>query len=248
MELPTTRILALSLNDGILTVGLNNPPDNRLTHVTFQELASCLTVMASDEVRAVVIKGMGRNFSKGADPEELRTTNVSQQAALLRSGNDIFEALSRLTKPVVAAIDGACFGGGLELALACHLRVASERARMGLPELSLGLLPGLGGIQRLTRVVGEAAAMEMVLLGDLISASKALELRLVNRVFPRKEFEERTTLWVRTILSVPQRAIQEALKVFISAREKKEYELITLASEAFLKLLPEASPGLSSSG
>ncbi len=247
MELPSTRTLALSINDGILTVGLNDPPDNRLKLAVFQELATCLTVMKSDEVRAVVIRGMGRNFSKGADPKELRTTNLSQQAALLRSGNDIFEALSQLTKPVVAAIDGACFGGGLELALACHLRVASERARLGLPELNLGLLPGLGGIQRLTRVVGEAVAMEMVLLGDLISASKALELRLVNRVFPRKEFEERTALWVRTILSVPQRAIQEALKLFMAARDKKEYDLITLASEAFLELLPESSSGLSSS-
>lgn len=242
MELPATRALVLTLDDnGILTVALNDPPDNRLKRAMFEDLATCLKIMAADPVRAVVIKGVGRNFSKGADPEELRGADVAQQSALLHYGNEIFQALSQLTKPVVAAIDGACFGGGLELALSCHLRVASERARLGLPELNLGLVPGLGGIQRLTRIVGEAAALEMVLLGDLIPASKALELRLVNRVFPRKEFEERTILWVRTILSVPHRAIQEALKLFVQARGQKERQLMALASEAFLRLLPETS-------
>lgn len=246
MKMPSTGSLALSLDEGIFTVCLNDPPDNRLRRSMFQELERCLEVMESEGVRAVVIKGSGRNFSKGADPQELRDVDVSDQEGVLRYGNEIFHALSRLKKPVVAAIDGACFGGGLELALSCHLRIASDRARLGLPELNLGLVPGLGGIQRLTRIVGEAVAMEMVLLGDLIPAARALDLRLVHRVFPRKEFEERTACWIRTILSVPQRAIQEALTLFVSARDTKETELIGQAAEAFLRLFSKASSRLPS--
>ena len=243
MRLPETQWVQLSLQEGILTVTVADPPHNRLSSRVLKDFALCVPAMESDAVRAVVIKGKGRNFSKGADPEELRRMDAQGHGGLLEFCNELLWRLSRLHKPVVAAIDGACFGGGLELALACHLRVASDRAMLGLPELNLGLIPGLGGIQRLARVIGETKALEMVLLGDLIPAAKAAEWHLVNRVFPRKEFEERTTLWVKTILSVPQPAIQEALALFAAARSPREKSLVDDAAHAFLRLLPKASFG-----
>lgn len=247
MRLPETQWVLLDLQEGILTVTVADPPHNHLSTRVLKDLALCVPLMESDAVRAVVVKGKGRNFSKGADPEELGRMEPHEHAGVLQFCNDVLWKLSRLRKPVVAAIDGACFGGGLELALACHLRVASDRAILGLPELNLGLIPGLGGIQRLTRVIGETKALEMVLLGDLIPAAKAAELHLVNRVFPRKDFEERSRLWVKTILSVPQQSIQEALTLFTSARSPREKTLVDDAAQAFLRLLPRGSAGPGSS-
>jgi len=243
MTFPDTEQVRLSLHDGILTVLLANPPHNRLNARVLKDLALCVPAIASESVRAVMIKGQGRNFSKGADPDELARMEPDAHAAVLEACNALLWEISQLHKPVVAAIDGACFGGGLELALACHFRVASDRAILGLPELNLGLIPGLGGIQRLTRVIGETKALEMVLLGDLIPAAKAAEVHLVNRVFPRKEFEERTFWWIKTILSVPQRSIQEALALFAAARSQSEKTLVGQAAQAFLRLLPTAFDG-----
>ncbi len=241
MYLPETRRIRLSFENGILLLEINDPPNNHLSLQVLQDISECLDGIRSPNVRAVLIKGKGRNFSKGANPEELGLLSKELHADLLDSANRIFLEISRMTKPVIAAIEGACFGGGLELALTCHLRFAADNAFLGLPELGLGLLPGLGGIHRLIRVIGEAKALEMILLGDLVSAEKALEMGLVHRVFPRKTLMERVNLLIRTILSVPQQAIEETLSLIIASRSQQEPVWIDQASEGFLRLLSSST-------
>jgi enoyl-CoA hydratase/carnithine racemase len=139
----------------------------------------------------------------------------------------------------VAAIDGACFGGGLELALACNLRVCSRKARLGLTELSLGLIPGLGGIPRLIRVVGEAKALELMLLGDIVSADAALDLGLVSRVFPGEDFLRRTRMFVRTILGAGRDAVAELIDLVSAARQEHAADAARSAARRFVPLARE---------
>jgi enoyl-CoA hydratase/carnithine racemase len=164
------------------------------------ELDLCRDAMLSEKVDAIIITGKGKVFSKGADLSEIDSSSHAITIKTLAFGNEIYTFISKLTKPVIAAINGPCLGGGLELALACHLRVCSEKARIGLPELTAGVIPGLGGTERLVRIVGEGKALEMILLGDMISASRAFELNLVSRVFPKKDFFQKVLLFVNTIL------------------------------------------------
>lgn len=236
MNLPETKKIILSVHESILTIKINNPPNNQLNSEFFEDLSKCLDLMTSSYVRAIIFTTEGRNFSKGADLNEIVSSPFLFNRKTIQFANQLLNSISELKKPVIAAIRGACFGGGLELALACHLRVCSEKALLGLPELSIGLLPGLGGIQRLTRIVGEAKTLEMILLGDLIPSQKALEIHLINRVFPRKTFMEDVLLWVKTILSVPQKAIEETLTLVAMSRSDSEPHLIDKAAESFLQL------------
>lgn len=221
----------------ILILTISNPPHNYLPSNFFIDLDACRDEMLSEDVDAVVITGKGRVFSKGADLSELRSSGGGIDLETLTFGNEIFSRISKLTKPVIAAINGACLGGGLELALACHLRVCSEKSRMGLPELTAGVIPGLGGIERLVRLVGESKALEMILLGDMISASRAYELNLVSRIFPRKDFMQKVLLFVNTILSARKEALKEVLWLVDRLRPEKEGEHILETAGRFLGLI-----------
>jgi enoyl-CoA hydratase/carnithine racemase len=170
----------------------------------------------------------------------MRTESYGFDPSMLMFGNKIFSFISHLKKPAIAAINGPCFGGGLELALSCHIRLCSEKARLGLPELSIGVIPGLGGIQRLIRVVGEAKALEMILLGDMISASRALELNLVSRVFPKKDFFPKVRIFVRTLLSARKEAIEEVLRLADLSRSGNEEENVLKAAESFTRLISKS--------
>ncbi len=225
----------------ILILTLNNPPHNYLPSAFFRELHLCRDLLAAPEVKAVVVTGKGNVFSKGADLSEIRTNAQAIDRETILYGNDIFSFLSRLTKPVIAAINGPCLGGGLELALSCHLRFCSEKARLGLPEVSAGIIPGLGGIQRLCRVVGEAKALEMILLGDIISAQHALEINLVGRVLPKNDFLVKVLVIVKTILSAPQDAISEVLDIVGRSRQEQEERNIVETAERFARLVAKRS-------
>jgi enoyl-CoA hydratase len=149
---------------------------------TLRELA------ADDEVRAVIITGAGEKaFVAGADIAELATMTPLSGMVVSRAGQDAFRFLETMRKPVIAAVNGFALGGGLELALACHLRLASENARLGLPEVKLGIIPGYGGTVRLPRLVGRGRALELILTGEMIDAAEAYRIGLVNRVVPQPE-------------------------------------------------------------
>jgi enoyl-CoA hydratase/carnithine racemase len=239
VQLPHTNCIEIETEGAILIVRINNPPNNYLPAGFFKELYECRDLFLSPEVAAIIMTGKGNVFSKGVDLQELGASPFDIDQNIVRFGNKIFSFISNLKKPVIAAINGPCLGGGLELALACHLRLCSEKARLGLPELSIGIIPGLGGIYRLIQVMGEAKALEMILLGDMISASRALELNLVNRIFPKKEFITKVMIFVKTLLSARKEAIERVLTLAALARTANEEENILKAAESFTQLISE---------
>ena len=180
--------LTVTESDEIATVAVNRPKKlNALNRETVAELDAVFSRLASDDkVRAVIVTGEGEKaFVAGADIEELaRETSSTGHLTALR-GQAVFRRIETLGKPVLAAINGYALGGGLELALSCHVRLATEGAKLGFPEVTLGAIPGYGGTQRLARIVGRGRALELILTGDPIDAAEAHRIGLVNRVVPK---------------------------------------------------------------
>jgi enoyl-CoA hydratase len=171
--------------DGIATVTVNRPDKlNALNAATIDELGDAFRALAADdEVRGAILTGAGpKAFVAGADIAELAQMGPLSGVRVSRAGQRVFRTIERLQKPVVAAVNGFALGGGLELALACHLRIASSNAKFGLPEVKLGIIPGYGGTIRLPRIIGRGRALELILTGDMIDAAEAHRIGLVNRV------------------------------------------------------------------
>jgi enoyl-CoA hydratase len=162
---------------------------NALNAEVFDELDQAFANLRDDdEVRGVIVTGAGEKaFVAGADIGELAKMNAMEGVGVSRKGQAVFQAIERFPKPVVAAVGGYALGGGCELALACHIRVASDTARFGIPEVGLGIIPGYGGTVRLARLIGLGRAVEMALTGDMVDAQEALEMGLVTHVVPRDE-------------------------------------------------------------
>ena len=163
---------------------------NALNKSTLSELNTAFkAAFADDDVRAIILTGDGsKAFVAGADISEFADFSVAQGSALSSEGHaSVFDLIENSPKPVIAAINGFALGGGLELAMACHIRVASETAKMGLPEVGLGVIPGYGGTQRLPQLVGKGRAMEMIVTADVINAAEAYRIGLVNHVVPAEE-------------------------------------------------------------
>lgn len=191
-------------HDGVLTITVQRPKQrNALNADTLDELEGVVESLESDdEVRGVIVTGSGdKAFVAGADISELaRQDAITGRESSLR-GQSVLRRVELCGKPVIAAINGFALGGGMELALACHIRVAAEGARMGLPEVKLGVIPGYGGTQRLARIVGKGRALEMILTGEMIDATEAHRIGLVNRVAPAGELIAVCQSLMRRILS-----------------------------------------------
>lgn len=174
---------------GVSVITVNRPPANTLSVATLEELNGALDALEKDDsVRAVVITGAGQYvFVGGADITEFLGLAEQGAAASVKRGLDLFDKIESFPKPVIAAINGVCAGGGMELAMACDIRFASESAKFGMREVTLGIIPGWGGNQRLPRLVGRGRAMELLLTGDWMTADAAARIGLVNRVFPDNE-------------------------------------------------------------
>lgn len=176
---------------GIRTITINRPDQlNALNRATIAELDQALNEAEADKsVRVLIITGSGaKAFVAGADIKEFAHFSVEEGKMLSAEGHkQLFDHVERLNKPVIAAVNGFALGGGLELAMSCHLRVASANAKMGLPETGLGVIPGYGGTQRLARLVGKGKAMEMIFTAGMIKAEEALQWGLVNHVVPQAE-------------------------------------------------------------
>src|SRR5690606_25793208 len=184
------RYLKIERNDGIAVVTANRPEKlNALNAEMIDELDRAFRALAEDaDVRGVVVTGAGeKSFVAGADIAELARMGPVDGVQTSRRGQTTFRFIERMSKPVVAAVNGFALGGGLELALACHIRLASENAKFGLPEVKLGIIPGYGGTVRLPRLIGRGRALEMILTGDMIDAQEAYRIGLVNRVCPQAE-------------------------------------------------------------
>jgi enoyl-CoA hydratase len=169
--------------EAVGVVTLIRPPANALSSHVLKELSLVLDQLEqSEEVRVLLIHGEGRFFSAGADIKEFTTVPSGEEFEKLSTfGQDLFERMEGFSKPIIAAIHGAALGGGLELAMGCHIRIVAENAKLGLPELQLGLIPGFAGTQRLTRFVGAPKAAEMLLTSDPITGTEAAALGLANR-------------------------------------------------------------------
>lgn len=193
--------LFTELSDGILTITINRPDKlNALNRDVLADLDRAITdLLANDEVHAAIITGSGtKAFVAGADISEFLQYSREGGSSLAKKGQDIFQRIEDAHKPIVAAVNGFALGGGCELAMACHFRLASENAKFGQPEVNLGLIPGYGGTQRLTRLVGRGKATELMMTGHLVDAAEAKTLGLVNHVTTQDTLLEHT----RQILSV----------------------------------------------
>ncbi len=182
-----------TIEDRVAVLVIDHPPVNAFNRQTMQELSEAVdALVANPDVKVVVVTGAGQlAFVAGADIGEIggyvKAQDMSAAQAFITLGQQVFCKIEGSNKPFIAAINGVCLGGGLELAMACHLRICGDRARLGQPEINLGIIPGWGGTQRLPRIVGPAKAAEMILTGDQITAQQAMQLRLVNMVVPGGE-------------------------------------------------------------
>ncbi|MBQ9933844.1 MAG: enoyl-CoA hydratase/isomerase family protein [Ruminiclostridium sp.] len=195
-------------NVGIIT--MNRPEAlNALSSAVFADLTKALDVVEhDDEIYVVVITGAGRAFVAGADIGEMASMNVEEGLAFSELGNNLMMRVDLFSKPTIAAVNGFALGGGCELALAADIRIASEKAKFGQPEVGLGIIPGFGGTQRMARIIGTGAAMELIYTADTIDAKRALEIGMVQHVVPAEELMPFALEMANKIASKAQVAIR----------------------------------------
>lgn len=204
------------VENGIGQITINRPSKlNALNVATIQELHNAFKSLdESLEVRVIIITGEGEKaFVAGADISEFANFSIAEGAQLATQGHELlFDFVENLKTPIIAAVNGFALGGGLELAIACHFRIASDNAKMGLPEVSLGVIPGYGGTQRLPQLIGKGRAMEMIMTAGMISAEEAFRAGLVNHVVPQAELLDFTKNIAAKIIRNSPYAIGRAIK------------------------------------
>lgn len=213
--------------NGVGYVTVNRPAKlNALNHQVMEELLDCFQALAKDdEVRVAVVTGAGEKaFIAGADINELAVQSPIEGKETSLRGQKVLDFIENLGKPVIAAINGYALGGGCELAMACTLRVASENARLGQPEIKLGLIPGHAGTQRLPRLVGKGRALEIILTGEPITAQEAYRIGLVNQVVPQPELMAAAEKLAQKIAALAPLAIKFALEAVNHGLEMSEAE------------------------
>ncbi len=212
----TYENILVATNENIATITINRPTKlNALNVATIQELHSAFEYLENqNEIRAIILTGNGEKaFVAGADISEFANFSVEEGAQLAAQGQEIlFDFVENLKTPVIAAVNGFALGGGLELAMACHFRVASDNAKMGLPEVSLGVIPGYGGTQRLPQLIGKGRAMELIMTAGMISANDAHRSGLVNHVVPQVELLDFCNSIAQKIIKNSPVAIAQAIK------------------------------------
>lgn len=208
--------------NGLLKITINRPEKlNALNDVVLTELKMMMESMKNDaSIKGALITGAGeKSFVAGADIGGFLQVDKNQGAALAAHGQSIFSMIENSSKPIMAAVNGFALGGGCELAMACHFRYASEQAKFGQPEINLGIIPGYGGTQRLTRLIGKGRAMECMMRGDMIDALEAYRIGLVNKVIPHDQLIAEAEATMQLIIAKPQPALG-ALIAATNAAEK----------------------------
>lgn len=231
--------LTVEREDGVAIATINRPPANALARALILEIDALLDKVENDElVRVIVLRGEGRFFSAGADIEEFTgITSGEEFSELSANGQRVFERLERFSKPVIAAIHGAALGGGLELAMACHIRFVAKNAKLGLPELQLGLIPGFAGTQRLPRYVGMPKAAEMMLTSDPILGEEAERLGLANKALSEEVLFDETVNFAKKIAKKSPIAIKSALEMLQYAKPSTYHEGMKAEANAFGEVL-----------
>ncbi len=228
--------LLLDIKDKIATVTINRPDKlNALNAATISELDAVFDQLKDDEnVYVVILTGSGEKaFVAGADISELNKLDTISAKEFADRGQAVFNKIQNFDKPVIAAVNGFALGGGCELALACHIRLASDNAKFGQPEVNLGIIPGYGGTQRLTRLVNSGRAAEYILTGDMIDAKEAFRIGLANHVYPQAELLEKAMEMGKKIAGKGQQAIRLSLKAINAANEVSLRDGLKLEASLF---------------
>jgi enoyl-CoA hydratase len=227
--------LSYTIADRIATITINRPDKlNALNALVIAELGSAIDeARGASDVGAIILTGAGRAFVAGADISELESQDPVSMKALAQRGQDVFRRFETSPKPTIAAVNGFALGGGCELAMSCHMRIASEQAKFGQPEVKLGLVPGYGGTQRLPRLIGKGRALQLLLTGEIIDAAEAYRIGLVNRVVPVAELISTATAMLQTMLANGPLAISHCIEAVNAGYDLPLADALTLEATAF---------------
>ncbi|MCL1699470.1 enoyl-CoA hydratase-related protein [Lysinibacillus sp. Bpr_S20] len=217
--------LLVNVVDYVATITISRPPVNPLNSEVFEELNEIIDVLDRDDrVRAIIITGSGEKaFVAGADINEMNELDLVGVTKMNKVSRKTFTTIEHSTKPVIAAINGLALGGGFELALCCDFRIAADKAKFAFPELNLGIIPGGGGTQRLSKITGLAIAKELLYFGDTITAEQAYSYHIVNKVVPQENVLEEAQEWAGRLVKKPPIGLQ-ALKVAVQASVNTDTE------------------------
>lgn len=226
-------------DEGICAYRINNPPVNALNFDQFKSLLNSIFEKVEDKaVKVILLTGQGKAFMAGFDINAIRQVHTPEACFKeTMAVKELFSKLEYLRKPVIAAINGDCLGGGLEIAMACHLRFSCERARFGFPEINMATIPTLGGTQRSGRLVGKAKAMELLLTGELIDSKEALRIGLLNGVFSNENLEENARKVAKKISEKSLPAIQAVVNSVMHGMDKSPHDGMILESELSSELI-----------
>ncbi len=220
--------------DGVEILVLRHPPVNALSTALLDELDRRLSEIEADATaRCVILTGDGQYFSAGADLKEVATLGLEDAPRIVARGQALYTRLEQFPRPVIAAINGLALGGGLELILACDIRLAGESAKLGAPEVVYGLMPAYGGTQRLARLVGPARARELIFTGNLISAAEALRIGLVNKTVPAGQELRAARDMAHTIATRAPKAVAGAKHAMLEGRDRPLQEGLQIEAETF---------------
>jgi len=229
------EFLTCDIEQHVAIVTINRPPVNPLNSKVFKELVTIFNELEENsQVRVIILTGSGEKaFVAGADINEMADLDLVGMMNMNRVSREAFSKIENASKPVIAAINGLALGGGLELALACDLRICSEKAKFAFPEVGLGIIPGGGGTQRLQKIVGQGIAKELLYFGDMFDANRALELHIVNKVVPGEELLATAKQWAEKLAQKPPVALR-MLKIAVNAGSNADLETgLTLEASSF---------------
>ena len=229
------QLLTLDVADRIATITVNRPDKlNALNDATIGELGQAIDeARTRNDVAGVILTGAGRAFVAGADISELSTQSPFDARARSQRGQEVFRRFETSPKPVIAAVNGFALGGGCELAMACHIRIASEHAKFGQPEVKLGIVPGYGGTQRLPRLVGKGRALQLLLTGEIIDAAEAVRIGLANAVHPAAGLLDAARKLLATILAQGPQAVTLCLEAVDRGAELPLAEGLLIEADYF---------------
>ena len=229
------EFLSWKVEEGVAIVAIQRPPANALSRDLILEVDEMLTTVEKDDsIRVILLYGDGRFFSAGADIKDFtKVTSGEEFSKLAENGQRVFERLESFSKPVIAAIHGAALGGGLELAMGCHIRYVSEDAKLGLPELQLGIIPGFAGTQRLPRYVGTAKAAEMLFTSEPISGVEAVQWGLATRAFPPEKLLESVTEIAKKMALKSPIVLKASIEMLQYSKDQSYYEGVKAEAASF---------------
>jgi enoyl-CoA hydratase len=236
--LTTPENISFEQSGCIGIIRLNNPPQNYLKTPAFVSRDFLQSITEIDAIKGIVISGTGRHFSAGADLQSVfqLSKNVNDLNQQMQAGKDLLEFISSLPLPVVAAINGVCWGGGLEIALACHLRFASAKAIFAFPEVNNNMMPGLGGIYRMTHKTGTAQSLAILLSGDVFDAEKALQNNLIDKITDDNVLEHSVQYLRNLVESRPKKVISSIMQAIHNAKKLELHEALHEETRLFCEL------------